>query len=323
MLSSYKKISGNIHRVVISNDDNPHSDVTWFNINNPGKKEIQYLRKHFEFTLSHLQASSVNASSQRPVISKNSKYIFIILHFPSFQNGLIVPEEIEFFIGENYLVTLHKNSKSINDFFSLCKKDAASTLTAKFESVSVLLYELLEKLMLDTYNLIDQNSIEIKTVESLIFDQDPKLAASHILALRRNIINARKIMQNHKNIIKKILEHDGVLIDFKEARSYYLELLDLSKRVWETLDNQREMIEVLNSANESLLNYHISNIMKTLTIFSVIVFPLTLFAAVFGMNTVDSMPFVTDPYGFWYIIVIMIMASLFMLLFFEKKKWFK
>ncbi len=61
--------------------------------------------------------------------------------------------------------------------------------------------------------------------------------------------------------------------------------------------------------------------MRTLTVFSVIVFPLTLFAAVFGMNTLNSMPFIDHPYGFWFIIGIMLAATLAMFMFFKKKKW--
>jgi magnesium transporter len=81
------------------------------------------------------------------------------------------------------------------------------------------------------------------------------------------------------------------------------------------------MIEALHDTNESLLNYKISDIMKTLTVFSVIVFPLTLFAAIFGMNTIESMPFVYNENGFWIIIFIMLIACFGMLLFFKKKKW--
>ena len=81
------------------------------------------------------------------------------------------------------------------------------------------------------------------------------------------------------------------------------------------------MIEVLNNTNESLMNYRLSDIMKTLTIFSVIVFPLSLLAAIFGMNVEDGMPFLGVKNGFWIIVAIMIVGCFFMLLFFEKKKW--
>jgi magnesium transporter len=116
------------------------------------------------------------------------------------------------------------------------------------------------------------------------------------------------------------MEIESNFLPMDKIKFFYRRLIEHTKRIWETLENQKEMIEVLNSTNESLLNYKISDIMKTLTIFSVIVFPLTLLAAIFGMNA-KNMPFVEEPHGFWIIISIMVTASLFMLLFFEKKKW--
>ncbi|MDD4333124.1 MAG: CorA family divalent cation transporter [Patescibacteria group bacterium] len=97
-------------------------------------------------------------------------------------------------------------------------------------------------------------------------------------------------------------------------------LIDHSKRIWEIIDNQREMIDALHDTNQSFLNYQISSVMKTLTVFSVIIFPLTLLAAIFGMNAVN-MPLIGHPYGFWIIIGIMLFAALGMLWVFEKKKW--
>ena len=126
-------------------------------------------------------------------------------------------------------------------------------------------------------------------------------------------------MQNHKNIIKKLTDIEMGLIPEESVKKYYSQLLEHSKRIWENLENQKDMIEVLNSTNESFLNYRISDIMKTLTIFSVIVFPLTLLAAIFGMNTIEGMPFIHTENGFWIIIVIMLTGCLGMLFFFERK----
>ena len=86
------------------------------------------------------------------------------------------------------------------------------------------------------------------------------------------------------------------------------------------LDNQNEMIEVLNNTNESLTNNQMNMIMKTLTMFSVIVFPLNLLAAVFGMNTIVT-PLVEHPYGFWIIVAMMLLGTTFMLGIFKYKRW--
>jgi len=233
-----------------------------------------------------------------------------------------MPAEIEFFIGHGYLITLHNNNLlALNDFFNICKKDSDSVLAYEFESSAILLYEILNKLMDECFCLLDKNSISINSVEEIIFAQEQKKAVASILSLRHNIINFRKIMQNHKNIMKKLAEMESRLVPSKQIKNYYNRLLEKSKRIWENLENQKEMIEVLNSTNESLLNYRISDIMKTLTVFSVIVFPLTLLAAIFGMNTINGMPFVNHPFGFWIIIIVMMIGCLGMLIFFERKKW--
>lgn len=317
-----QKISRNIQEIIIDNPKTKNEKISWVNVVNARKGEIEYLRKKYNFQLSHLQASSGSVFAQRPAIYNGETYLFIILHFPVYLNGTIVASEIDFFIGHGYLITLHNgNVGALNEFFNFCKKDNNSLLAYEFESSTVLLYELLEKLILDCYRLLDKNSIKINQMEEVIFSNDQKKAVSQILFLRRNIINFRKIMQNHKNILQKLMEMKSSLVPAEIIRKYYKRLVEHSKTIWDILENQKEVVEALDSTNESLLNDHISNIMKTLTIFSVIVFPLTLLAAIFGMNVEDGMPFINTPSGFWIIIAVMITGSLGMLLFFERKGW--
>jgi len=321
-MAQYKKISKNIQQITLDNPRTTNDKLVWLNINNTGKDEIEFLRKKYNFKLSQLQASLAKATAQRPMVEQGDSYLFIILHFPIFKEGSIVPAEIEFFIGHGYLITIHNNNiPTLNEFFNVCKKGGDSTLAYQYESSAVLLYEILEKLLLNCYSLLDKNSIRINDAEEIIFAQMQKRAVSSILSLRHNIINFRKIMQNHRNIIRKLTQMKSSIILSQQIKAYYNKLIDHSKNIWEILEIQKEMIEVLNNTNESLMNYRLSNIMKTLTIFSVIVFPLSLLAAIFGMNVEDGMPFLGVKNGFWIIVAIMIVGCFFMLLFFEKKKW--
>jgi magnesium transporter len=319
-MSHYKKISNKIQELIINNPTTKEK-LIWLNIGSPEKKEIEYLRKKYTFNLNHLQVSSSRVISQRPILIEENSYFFLILHFPIFSGDSIIPAEVDFFVSHGYLITLHNNNiDALNNFFNSCKKSEAGLLSERYESSAVLLYELLEKLMLSCYPLLDENSKQISEVEDLIFSQEQKKSVTEILTLRRNIINMKKIMQNHKNILKKITEKESSIVPKTALKKYYNNLIEHSKRIWETIELQKELIEALHATNESLLNDKISNIMKTLTIFSVIVFPLTLLAAIFGMNT-ESMPLAERPDGFWIIITIMIFSSLGMLWIFEKKRW--
>jgi len=324
-MPNFKKISKNIQRVVI---DNPQKDrrLTWVNINNAGKAEIEFLRKEYNFKLSHLRASSAKANSQRPIITREDDYVFIILHFPlppqNDGNGRIGAAEIEFFIGHGYLVTMPSEPiEPLNELFNLCKKDSRSLLAFELESSAILLYEILKKLLEYSYAILDENSIAISRAEQIILDEDQKKSANLILNLRHNLINMRKIMQNHKNIMKRLMAMESSIIPPEYLKKYYGELIEQTKTFWETLENQREMVEVINDSYESLSNYRLSTVMKTLTIFYVIFSSLALVAAIFGMNVDKNMPFINSNNGFWIVLGIMGTVGLAMLLLFIRKKW--
>lgn len=317
------KLTRNIQEVSIDNPRTKNHKIRWINVTDAGKKEIEYLRKKFNFQLPHLHASSGNVFAQRPTVKHCDEggYIFAIMHFPIFINERITSTEIDFFIGHGYMITLHNgNMHALNKFFNLCKKDGDSLLTYQFESSTVLLYELLEKLMHSCFPLLDENSLAINRVEEIIFAQEQKKAVTEILALRHNIISFHKIMHSHKKILTKFMDMKSKLVPTQQLQNYYKKLIDHSITIWEILESQKEVVEVLNSTNESLLNYRLSDIMKTLTIFSIISFYLTLIAATFSMRA-NGMPFVDTRYGFWVIFGFMAMVGLGFIMFFKKKKW--
>lgn len=318
-----ENISSNIKESLIKT---PRSkkNLSWINIALARKKEIEFLRKKFNFDLNQLRLSSSNYKSQRPIIEENSKYFFLILHFPIFNGENIVSAEIDFFITNNFVITLHNNDlDALIEFFNLSRKDPESLLSSKLQKPEILLYEILSKLIVSCYDILDENSIAISEIESTIIEGEHRKVASKILLLRRNIINIRKIMQNHKNIFKKLMLIQKNPSTGNTLKNHYPKLIEHSKTFWEILDNQKEMIEALDQTNDSMLNYRISDIMKTLTMFSVIVFPLSLLAGLFGMNITGGMPLVDSPNGFWIIMSVMLFGIFLMVVIFQRKKWFK
>ncbi|MBU0721851.1 hypothetical protein KKA93_00070 [Patescibacteria group bacterium] len=327
-MSKFKKISKNIQQITITNPQKTNY-IDWININNAGKTEIEYLRKKYNFKLSRLAVSSAKSNSQRPIIARESDYIFIILHFPILASSLdnqnnkrIMSAEIEFFIGHSFLITMpNAPIEPLNYFFNLCKKDSGSLLSYELGSSSILLYEILKKLLEYSYVILDHNSLAISHAEQIVLGEDQKKSANLILNLRHNLINMRKIIQNHKNIIKQLMVMESSIIAREHLKKYYGELIDQTKNIWETLENQREMVEVLYASCESQSNYRLSSIMKTLTIFYVTFSSLSLIAAIFSIKADHGMPFINYQNSFWIILSIMSAAGLAMLLLFKKKKW--
>jgi magnesium transporter len=321
-MTNYKKITDRIEELVI---DNPRTapSLKWVNIVNAGKNEISYLRKNYNFDLVHLRATAASVYFQRPQIFRGADYLFLVLHFPFLKEGRIIAAEVDFFIGHGYLISINNNNlHALTRFFSLGKKSPDSLLSYSLESAAILLYEILNQLIASCYQLLDENSIDLTSIEDLIFSNQQKEAVKRILATRRNIVSIRRIMQNHKNILQQLMEMESSVVEKQAIKKYYIGLVEHSKRIWEMLDNQKEMVDVLNNTNESFLNDRMASIMKTLTIFSVILLPLNLIAVIFGMR-LDGVPFVGHPNGFWVVIGVMAICSIFMLIFFDRKRWLR
>ncbi len=100
---------------------------------------------------------------------------------------------------------------------------------------------------------------------------------------------------------------------------YFDDINDASERVWDMLENFKEVIEGLESSNESVLQHQLNDVLRVLTAFSVVVLPLTLIASIFGMN--NKVPGEASLTGFWAVIAIMLVVLVGMVTLFRKRGW--
>jgi magnesium transporter len=100
---------------------------------------------------------------------------------------------------------------------------------------------------------------------------------------------------------------------------YFGDIADGFSRAWDELEDHREVIESLSATSESITSYRINETMRTLTVISVILLPLSLLAGIYGMNV--SLPLEKNPYTFWGILIVMLAMILALLLFFRRRKW--
>ncbi len=297
--------------------------LSWVNIINAKGKEIEYLRRKYKFKELDLSDSFAQKYAQRPKFHQRNNYFFLILQFPYYDKDKreIVAEEIDFFVTKNEIITVHKNNLApIVSFFDECRKDEfVSEQYLGGENVA-LLYEIIIRLQYYIYPILDHISLDIQNIESNIFAGRERQMVNEILYIKRNILNMRKIMEAHKNVMQKIVKESIKFFPVQKQSAYYDHIIENSKDIWGIMSGQKDTIEALENTNATLVSFKLNDIMRLLTIFSVIVTPLTLLAGIFGMNTTLSMPFVNGPHGFWIIITIMVISAFFMLMFFKRKK---
>jgi len=300
------------------------SNLEWLNILNAGRKEIEYLKRKFKFNQLDLADAQASKYAQRPKFFVRNNYCFLILQFPFYNTTTkaIEAEEIDFFIGNDFIITIHQDKlPPLTELYNLCAANSFYRSQYLNNSGSSLLYEIIYRLQEYCYPIMDHISLDIKTIERSIFAGHERKMVTEILSIKRNILNFRRIMQAHKNVIQKIIKEKINFLPMNNEGAYYSELIEKTKDIWDNLNEQREMIEALEATNTSLVSFKLNDIMRTLTIFSVIVFPLTLLATIFSMKVEGGMPFINAANGFWLIIILMVLIGLAMIFYFKKRKW--
>lgn len=300
------------------------NNFVWINISNAQKDEISYLRKKYKFIELDLRDTLAKNIAQRPKFYIRNRYSFLILQFPVYnkKTRTVDAEEIDFFIGDNFIITCHKNNlPPVVELFNMCVADKFYREQYLSGDNITLFYEIIVRLQEYCYPIMDHLSLDIKNIEDNIFNGREREVVREILLIKRNILNFRKIMEVHKGVLQKLSRTKVAYLFTSQMKHYYNDLIEHTKSIWDILNGQKEMIEALEDTNSSLISFKLNDIMRTLTIFSVIILPLSLIAGIFGMNTVDGMPFMNNPYGFWIIICILLASSGTMFMYFKRKGW--
>ncbi|MFH1597553.1 MAG: magnesium transporter CorA family protein [Patescibacteria group bacterium] len=300
------------------------NNYRWIDIVNFGPEEREYLAKNFSFQ--ELDLKDCLSPTQRPKVEKYPGYAFLILLFPVYnrQNRQIYPSEVDFFIGQNYLITVHRNELApLIDLLNVCQTNQDEKEACLAQGPVHMLYHVINKLLVHCFPMLDHISLGISNVKKSIFQASERRMVGEILLIRQNIADLRKIMQAHKNTIQKLLgRRDGKPnhVIPNKLQTHFDNIINLDKDIWDNLESFREAIETLQQTNESLISNRLNEIMKLLTMISVILLPITLIASIFGMNT-RHMPFIGQPYDFWVIIGMSAFIVMMMVLYFRKKRW--
>ena len=294
--------------------------LRWVNLFNNTFKEIDYLRNNFRFH--PLDLNDCLPPTKRSKLDEYEDYFFIVLTFPFFerQNREILPAEVDFFIGPDYLITVNDGQIPVlNKFFEECL--ASDTLRQKYlhHSPSFLFSEIVNKLQIHLYPILDHLNEDIENAKKKIFAGHEKNMVQEILLIKRNIISFRKVIQSHKNVIKKLVAKNEKFFIPSTVHIYLNNNLEQTKDLWDMLEGLNEYINALHSTNESLISFKLNDIMRILTIVSVTLFSLTLIAAMFGMDA--KLPIVSHPYGFWIILGLMALTAIGIINYFKRKNW--
>ena len=295
----------------------------WVNLKHFKEEDALKLKRKYKFHA--LDLEDCLSESQRPKIDEYNKYLFIILHFPYYNKKTkhIATEQVNIFIGENYLITIHNGHlSSLDDLFKSCQKNKKIKDSVFGGSSSYLLYSIINTLFVSLFKMTDSLQKSLLNIEKSIFESKHiKDELFDIMVMKNNIITFRKIIFPQRTVVAS-LEHKQKRFLVDNLDIYFDDVVDQVEKLWNILETQKEIIESLEDTNESLLSHKLNNTMRTLTVFSVIMLPLTFLTGLFGMNV--ALPFKDATkliINFWYIVISMLLIAILMIIFFKRNKW--
>ena len=180
--------------------------LTWFYIEKPTSKEVEFLAQRFHFH--PLDLDDVLSRIQRPKIDEYEDYLFMVLHFPVFdkQNRITRPSEMDIFIGENYVVTVHCSGdlKPLAKFFQECETDKESRERYLGRSSGFLLYHILDRMVSSCFPILDKLTQNIDDIEDIILTKPVPETVREISLIRRDLISFRRVVHPQIAVIETL-----------------------------------------------------------------------------------------------------------------------
>ncbi len=295
--------------------------LTWVNAVAPDLETSQALAERFGWH--PLDVEDIVSKRQRPKVDdyEDDQYLFAVLHFPVFDKTVqrLNGAELDVFIGQDYLVTIpNRELLPVTRLFARCDSDVAFRGQLFAKGSGRLLYEVLDDLFDYCFPILDKIGHKLDRIEDEMFAGAAEDVVRDISNVKQEIISYRKVIKPERSTLR-VLERRINRFLPEELELYFDDINDAVERIWDQLDNYKEVVEALEQTNESVISHRQNDVLRLLTLISVTMLPLTLLTGIFGMNVVY--PGEATRVAFWVILAGLLATLVGMVGFFRWKRW--
>lgn len=305
-----------------------HNNITWLDIENPTRHEMNKLSEIYNFHPLHLDASLLKG--QPPQVEKEEKYLFLVLQVPRYDSieGKILTDQISIFLGKNYVVTIHEEAATvIRNLFKLLRRDKKTRDTCFKRSSGYLLYYIIGNLIKDIEQYILTISQELDEAEDIVFDVSVS-GIKKINQLRQKITRLRRIL----GFLKKTFESLTPIINDVSGDNlsrYYSNIAKIIDKLRDNIEEARETAEIYKDTDFIVSTDKTNEILAVLTIIFTLTIPATVIGTFYGMNILvpggidaGSWTFLGPFTTFFFVIGSALTLCILMFFYFRHKKYF-
>src|SRR3954463_13724754 len=243
------------------------SGLRWINIERPRSLEQAWLEEHFEFH--PLDYEDVFSRNQRPKVDEYEDYLFVVLHFPRYDKVIsrLNDAELDLFVGPDYLITLpNEPLQPVEYLFERCRTNEELRDQLFSKGAGYLLYKIVDDCVDASFPMLRKMGNKLERVEEDIFEGNSAEVVRDLSNVKQEIINFRKIVRPQRSALRD-LERTKARYIADDLDIYFDDINDASERIWDMLENYKEVVEALESTNEQILAHRGNEVFRVLTVF--------------------------------------------------------
>jgi magnesium transporter len=296
----------------------------WLDMNEPTDAEYELLDSVFGFhplaiedVIGHVQRPKIESYNHTGDSAKHG-YFYMVIHGPdlaTFKEHLRT-KELDMFVSERYLVTIHdEKMKSLEEVLGRCKADPKVVLEP---GIDLLLHNILDHLVDHYEPILEYLGDELDKLEDEAAESPMRGFVQQVSARKRELLTLRRVIGPQREVLAQLTRGEVPFIR-ESTRVYLRDVLDHLNRAVESLELYRDLVQGVRDIYMSSISNNLNQIMKTLTIISVIAMPLSVVTSFFGMNFDE--PFFHNHKVFIGAMIFMGCAITTMLFLFHRKRW--
>ncbi len=297
-----------------------HAGMTWIDIIHPSAADVEAL--HHRFPRFHpLNLEDIRSPIERPKLDQADAYLFLVMHFPRWdaRHELSRPSEVDFFLCADTVVTVHDGAlKPLTAAFEACRIDENERNGLLGRGAAHALHGLIDGLVDYVFPILNKVDQRVHAIEDTLFESNARQVIQEIALLRRDIISLRRIIRGQIPIVQQLETCEHPILH-ERMEEYFGDIVDHLAKLRDIADENFEIINSFADTADTLAGYRINEVMRILTVISVIMLPLTLISSIYGMNI--DLPFADEPQAFTIAAGIMILIVILMLVWFRKRHW--
>jgi len=299
----------------------------WLDLENPTPEETQKVLENI-FHFHPLSIEDCVAVSPSPKLEEYlpkkeddrfAPYLFMVIHAVDYsrKDGVFATSELDFFLGKNFLVTYHRVPlKSVQATEERCLRGTGHIARAPDRVAHTLLDGLV-----DNYKpALEELSLEIAQLEHEVVQSPTKETLNRLLQIKNEVLHLRQIISPQREVLARFAHGEFKLIR-PHLVPYYRDVYDALFHISEVAQRYTDSLTGILQVYLNMSSNHTGEVIKLLTIITVLTTPLMLVGTWYGMNFETIREF-QWKYGYAMAISVTVVSTGLIVWWFKKKRWF-